>query len=225
MTTATKPTRPDFMTNEKGHNVPIHLVKETDLIVDDAVKLIHNHTVALMSQIARFRSHTDDDLGALLSLLEEEYGVHFRGRKKDAKGNVSFKSYDGLTKVEVRIQDYTEYGPELQVAKTLIDEYIEEVSEDAPDAVKVLLTHAFETDKPGKVRRDALYGMQRLNVEHPLWVKAMQAIKDAIRITNSRAMIVVSSRASTAENFKALPINLPNAYEVVLDDDEEGGDA
>jgi hypothetical protein len=202
-----------YMINAKGHQVPLNLVKPSDRQIDETVREIHGYANDLMNQIARFRSHTYDDLGALMELLADQYGVQMRGMKEGGRGNVSFKSYDRLIKVEISVQDYVEYGPELQIAKKLVDQYIHEVSEGVPDEVKALLNHAFEVDKLGKVNREALYTLRRLDIDHPTWKRAMEAVKDSQRVESTREFVRISTRPNTQVGFKSMQINLANAEE------------
>lgn len=201
---------PTHMTNSKGHAVPIAMVDEKDKLQDQAVREIYTYATALMSQIARFRAHSCDDLNSLMGLLSEQYGYSYRGKK----GNVSFVTFDGLIKVEVKVRDYIAFGPELQIAKGLIDEYIDEVGDKAPDEIKTLLTLAFETDKPGKVNTSALYAMRRWPIQHPKWTSAMTALTDSMRVLESKEHFIVSTRDNARDGWRALPINLANAYEV-----------
>lgn len=204
-------------TDSQGRQVPAAMVKDSDKLIDQTVREIFAFGEDLMARIARFRGHSFDDLGTLNQLLGEKYGRTRGG----TKGNKSFVSYDGKIKVEVRIADEIRFGPELQVAKGLIDEYIEEVSEGVPDAVRALLEHAFEVGNAGIVNRSALYGLRRLEVDHPKWKSAMQAIADSMRVMGSKEHFRISVRDNPQDNFRALPINLSGAYEP----DAEGGAA
>lgn len=196
-------------TDPKGRLVPDRMVKDSDKLVDAQVREILGHAMTLMAEIARFRGHCFDDIASLRGLLAEQYGVTRGG----SKGNTSFMSYDGTIKVEVRIDDQIVFGPELRIAKDLIDEYVEEVSEGVPDAVRALLEHAFEVGQAGRVNRGALYSLRRLNVDHPKWQSAMKAIADSMRVMGSKERFQISVRNDPTENFTALPINLANAYE------------
>lgn len=208
-----KPDEPRHLTNRKGHLVPIDLVKPDELLEHETVMAIHGYAMELMSQIARFRAHTYDDLGVLMELKREKYGIVPRGMKDGGRGNVSFTSYDGKCKVEISVQDYVDYGAELQVAKELVDQYISEVSEGVSDEVHVLLNHAFDVDKKGKVNRQALYTLRSLNIDHPTWAKAMQAIMDSQRVQSTREFLRISDRNERG-GYTSLPIDLANAREV-----------
>ncbi|MGB3408599.1 MAG: DUF3164 family protein [Jannaschia sp.] len=214
MSDLSKIPEPAMWTDPKGRLVPASLVKDSDKLIDAQVREIFAHGLRLMAEIARFRGHCFDDIGSLRELLAEDYGL----KRGGAKGNTSFTSYDGTIKVEVRIADQIAYGPELQVAKGLMDEYIEEVSEGVPDAVRALLEHAFEVGSTGHVNRSALYGLRRLNVQHPKWDMAMKAIADSMRVMGAKETFVISVRRSPEENFAALPINLANACEPEADE-------
>ncbi len=201
------------LTNRKGHMVPIALVKPDELLEHEVVMSIHAFALDLMAQIARFRAHTYDDLTTLMELKREKYGIVPRGMKEGGRGNVSFTSYDGGTKAEISVQDYVDYGAELQIAKELVDQYISEVSEGVSDEVHVLLNHAFDVDKKGKVNRQALYTLRSLNIDHPTWLKAMQAITDSQRVQSTREFIRISERNDRG-GYSSLPIDLANAREV-----------
>lgn len=193
----------------KGRLVPESLVSDSDKLIDQTVREIHRHGEELMARIARFRQHSFDDIGSLRQLLGERYGL----KKGGTKGNVSFTTFDGRIKVEVRIADDVAFGPELQVAKGLLDEYIEEVSEGVPDAVRALLDHAFEVGQAGHVNRGALYGLRRLKIDHPKWRSAMEAIADSMRVMGSKERFQISVRDHAEDPWRALPINLVHAYE------------
>jgi len=201
------------MVNRKGHDVPVNLIDDHELHEHEVVLDIHWFATQLMAQIARFRGHTVDDLGVLMELKREKYGIVPRGLQEGGRGNVSFTTFDGKTKVEISVQDYVEFGAELQVAKELVDQYIAEVSEGVSDEVHVLLNHAFDVDKKGKVNRAALYTLRSLKIDHPVWAKAMQAITDSQRVQSTREFIRISERNERG-GYTSLPIDLANAREV-----------
>lgn len=211
MSEATTPVTDPFAegwVDAKGRKVPDSNVSEMDRLIEETITDIKHHGVELMNRIARYRGHSFDDVNALVALLAEKYNA----KRGGAKGNVSFLSYDGSVKVEIRVQDRVTYGAELQIAKDLLGEYIEEVSDGVPDVVHSLLNHAFDVDQQGKVNREQLYSLRRLEINHPKWAAAMQAIADSMRVVGSVEYFQLSIRDEHGK-FKALPINLANAYE------------
>ncbi|HYH17529.1 MAG TPA: DUF3164 family protein [Azospirillum sp.] len=198
---------PGYMADAKGRLVPEHLVKPTDLLEDQLVRKLVEYADALSAQIARFKVHTFDDVGAHLALLAEQYNEPRGG----AKGNVTFTSYDGRLKVQVAVAEKLTFGPELQVAKNHIDACIAEWSADANDKVRLLVDHAFQTDKEGQVSREAIFALRRVQIDDPRWQAAMAAIADSIRVEGTKTYIRFYRRPSPEARWEAVTIDLASA--------------
>ncbi|MGB0747155.1 MAG: DUF3164 family protein [Magnetospiraceae bacterium] len=196
-----------YMMDAKGRLVPEHLVKRQALLEDQMVKKILEYADALSAQIARFKGHTFDDVAAFMDLLAEEYGA----KKGGAKGNVTFSTYDGCAKVQVAVQDHIAFGPELQVAKELIDACIGEWAAGSRDEIRALVNHAFEVDKPGQVKREALFALRKIEIDDPRWKEAQKAITDSIRITGSKTYVRFYRRATAQDRWRAITIDLAAA--------------
>ena len=165
--------------------------------------------IALSEQIARFKGHTMTDLGEFDALLEQEYKVTKRGNR--GKGNRSYKTHDGLMEVEVRVQDRIEFGPELQIAKQIVDECLNEWSADARAEIRAIITDAFNTDQEGKINRTAIYSLLRLAIEDPRWQEAMRAVRDAMRVVGSKNQIYFRRAGGIGQPRVAITIDLSNA--------------
>lgn len=174
-----------YMLNAKGDLTPLEVVPAREKLEDETVRKIMGFALALSDQITRFKGHTVSDLGEFDALLAQEYNV----RKGGPKGNRSYKTRDGLFEVEVRVQDNVEFGPELQIAKNLVDECLTEWSEDSRPEIRAIVTRAFNTDKEGKINRSEIFMLLRLEIEDPRWQEAMRAIRDAMRVTGSKSYI------------------------------------
>lgn len=188
----------------KGRKVPDNLVSETDKLKDQTIDKVVDYAIELSGQIARFKGHTFDDVYSLIDLLKEEYGAKVGG----AKGNIDLVSFDGCRKLQISVADHISFGPELGVAKGLIDEYIEDVIEGSSDEVRALVTHAFETDKPGHVNREALFSLRRLDIKHPKWQSAMQAITDSMRVIGSKAYVRTYQRDTADAGWEMIQLNI-----------------
>ena len=128
-----------------------------------------------------------------------------------ARANRSYKTHDGLYEIEVRVQDQIEFGPELQVAKGLVDECLNEWAEDARPEIRAIVTKAFNTDKEGRINRSEIYMLLRLEITDARWTRAMQAIRDAMRVTGSKSYIRFWMRESFDAPRVAVTIDLANA--------------
>ncbi len=196
-----------YMSDAKGALVPLALIKPQDLLQDEMVRKVMGYAVALSDQVARFKEHTFDDLSAFEALLAQEYGVKVGG----AKGNKTFMTHDGMMKVQVQVADHIDFGPELQVAKQLVDECLNEWAADARDELRAIVTRAFNTDKAGQINRSEIFMLLRLEIEDERWQRAMAAIRDAMRIVGSKTYVRCYIRDHHDAPWQAVTIDLAKA--------------
>ena len=159
----------EYLPDAKGNLVPVELIKPEHLLEDETVRKIMGFAEALSAQVGRFKAHTFEDLGDLEALLAQEY----QATKGGAKGNKTFMSHDGLMKVLVQVSDHIDFGPQLQIAKELVDECLNEWSAEARPEIRAIVTRAFNTDKAGQINRAEIFMLLRLEIEDERWGRAM----------------------------------------------------
>jgi Protein of unknown function (DUF3164) len=194
----------EFMTDAKGGYIPLGMVKPQHKLEDETVRKIMTFAVDLSGQIARFRGHSMTDLGSLDALLAQEYGAKIGG----AKGNRTYQTIDGLMKVQVQVAELIDFGPELQVAKRLVDECLNEWSAESRPELQAIVTRAFNTDKEGKINRSEIFMLMRHEIEDERWRRAMDAIRDAMRVTGSKEYLRFYRRESATSAWEAVTIDL-----------------
>jgi len=197
----------DYMHDASGRLVPVELVKAEHKLEDQMVRTCIGFADDLSAQIARFRGHTFDDVNSLVDLLAERYSAKRGGRK----GNVTLTSYDGLLKLQVQVQDQLTFGPELQIAKGLVDACITTWAEGSNPQIRALVQHAFQVDQLGRINRAALFALRRLDIDDTSWRAAMTAIGDAIRVIGSKEYVRFYRRASKDAPWRAITIDLAQA--------------
>ena len=196
-----------YMRDSKGALVPVGLVKPQHKLEDETVRKVMGYARSLSDQIARFKGHTFADLNGFQSLLEQEYGARAGG----AKGNVTFQSYDGLQKVQVQIADQIAFGPELQAAKTLVDECLVEWGAESREELRALVNRVFSVEKEGQINRAELFSLLRMEIEDPRWRRAMDAIRDAIRVVGTKQYVRFYERETTEDGWRAVTVDLAKA--------------
>lgn len=197
----------EFMHNAKGGLDPIGNVKDQYKLEDQTVRKCIEFALNLNAQLSRFRGHTAADLSALDALLGEKYNVTIGGKK----GNRTYQTYDGLMKIQVQVSDLITFGPELQIAKQLIDACLTEWSADSRPEIQSIVTRAFNTEKEGQVNRADVFMLLKLEIEDTRWKKAMEAIRDAIRVTGSKEYVRFYKRDSLEADWQAITIDLAKA--------------
>jgi len=187
--------------------VPVSLIKAQDQLQDEVVRRIIGFAVPLSDQVARFKAHTFDDISGFEALLAQEYEARIGG----PRGNKTLMSYDGLYKVTVQVADAIAFGPELQIAKGLVDECLNEWAASARDEIKAIVTRAFNTDKEGQINRAAIFMLLRLDITDPRWLRGMAAIRDAMKIVGSKTYVRCYRRAAFDGPWEAITIDLAKA--------------
>lgn len=190
-----------------GALLPISTVKPQHVLEDELVRQEIGHAIALSEQVSRFLAHTHENIGAYEALIAEAYGAKVGGKK----GNKTLMTYDGLFKMTVQVADHVVFGPELQVAKTLVDECLTDWSASSGDELKAVITRAFNMDREGQVNRAALYSLLRLEISDERWRHAMQAIRDAMRVVGSKLYVRFYRRADSSAGWEPITIDLAKA--------------
>ncbi|EXL08199.1 hypothetical protein BG46_01325 [Brucella anthropi] len=197
----------EYMQDAKGNLVPVEAIKPADRLEDEVVRKIMTFASSLSDQISRFRGHTMTDLGEFDALLQQEY----KATKGGPKGNRTYQTFDGLKKVTIQIADFVDFGPQLQVAKRLLDECLTEWAADSRPEIRAVITRAFNTDKEGKVNRSEIFMLLRLDIDDPRWQDAMRAIREAMRITGSKEYVRFYERNSITDGWRAVTIDMAKA--------------
>ena len=205
---AAAPALDGYRTDAKGRLVPESLIPEHAKLEDETVRTVAAYFLELHRQIHRFIGHCYDDLHAFDDLLAEKYDLKRRG---GAKGNRTYRSFDGTLEVVVQVQDRVTFGPELAVARELVEQCISDWAEGARAEIQALVRHAFEPDKEGQVNRESVFRLRKLEIDDPRWKAAQQAITDAIRVIGSASYIRCYVRANPKAPRLAITIDMNGA--------------
>lgn len=191
----------------EGRWVDWSLVKAKDQLMDEAVRKIIAYAADLSAQVTRFRRHTEQDIASIIAMLEQEYGVSVGG----PGGNFMLRTFDDLMRVELKVGKFMEFGPEIHIAKALIDEYLRELTTDVVPELRMLVMRAFQVDKKGKLDRQRILDLKTHDIRDARWLRAMQAIADSERTVMVREYLHFRVRKSHQEEHRAITINLAKA--------------
>ena len=196
-----------YLRDTKGSLVPLASVKATDLLMDGVVRDVLDDARALSASIKEFKGYVFGEVGALQALIAQNYGATVGGKK----GNITLVSFDGCQKVQVQVADLLEFGPELQAAKLLIDECLTEWAVGSALELRSLVNRVFQVDKQGQINRAELFMLLRVEIADERWVRAMDAIRDSIRVIGSRTYVRFYERTAPDAAWRAVTIDLAAA--------------
>lgn len=193
-----------MIADSRGRLVPREAVKPLDLIRDDLVRQMIVRVEEMRATVQEFRSKLFSEVESFIDLAASEYDVQMGGRK----GNVSLTSYDGRMKVLIAVSERIVFDERIQVAKELIDQCIHEWAEGSRMEIKVLVDHAFQVDAEGKISIGRVLGLTRVAIDDPKWKRAVEAIRDSMKVTDTCNYIRFYKRESVEDKFQLISVDL-----------------
>ncbi len=178
-------------TDPQGRSVPEHLVTDAEKMKDELALRLVSGGEGVRGVLTEFKRAAMDEMYAAKALLFEKYGASIGGQK----GGFGIRAYDGSAEVRISVADRIVFGPELQAAKSLIDECIETWAEGADPNIVVLINDAFQVNKAGRIDTKRVLRLQKLPIRRPdggrdeRWENAMQAITDALIVDDTATYI------------------------------------
>lgn len=192
-----------YMKDRKGRLVPVEQIDEHDIEMDAFVRNQVRKAKELQTVLRQFKQNAFDDCYALMDLLAEKYERKIGGQK----GNVTFSTFDGSMQMRIAVQDSLTFGPELQIAKQIIDECLYDWAKDANQNLRTLITDAFEVDKEGELNTGRILSLRRIEINDERWKQAMDAISESLRIAVSKTYINFREKDSNGK-YNNIPLDL-----------------
>jgi hypothetical protein len=196
-----------YRRNAHGALIPTRSIKPEHLLEDELALKLTARARALSRLLALFKAEAFAEVDAYLDLLSQQYGAKAGG----VRGNLTLSAFDGSVKVQVAIGDRIELGPELQVAKTLIDGCIRGWSAGAGDNLRTVVMDAFQVDKEGRIDTQRILALRRLDIADAQWKQAMEAISNSVRVTRSKRYVRFYERRGQDTAVAQVPMDLANA--------------
>ena len=167
-------------------------------------KGVLERAIALNKALAEFKLAGFGDIAAFVDLSSNEYGVNVGGKK----GNVTLHTFDGRFKIQRAMQDRIAFDERLQAAKALIDQCLSDWTEGASPEIRAIVNRAFQTEKEGEVNTGAVLALRRLDITDERWLRAMDAIGEAIQVVGSRSYIRVYERVGDSDQYRAISLDI-----------------
>ncbi len=206
-----------YRRNAKGNLIAEANVTATDREMDQVVRKIHDFGAALSAQMWRFRLHTLEDIATFLERVRERYNARLGGRK----GNVQITSFDGRLRVVLAQAEHVAVGPEIDSARALVEECLDEWTKRSNVNLQALVREAFRPDAEGNLSVAQLLRLRRVAIDDPRWREAQRAIADALRPTSRSEYVRLYARPNPAEKWLQVPLHLAT----VRQPPDAGGDA
>lgn len=200
----------------QGRTVPDHLVTDAERMKDELAERLTAAAENLQKAELEFKKLAFAEMYAAKDLLSEKYGAKVGGRR----GGFGFRRYDGSAEVRIEVSDRIVFGSELNDAKSLIDECLEDWAEGANANLRLLVEDAFQVNKAGRIDTNRVLGLRKFRMidektglPDERWARAMGAIDDAVIFDQTATYIRFyrreargGERKQVVLDFSALPI-------------------
>ena len=174
-----------YRKDARGALVPVASIKTIDLMRDDLVRRVFKDVLPVREELVRLKQLALQEIGNFVELSANEYGVQLGGKK----GNLTLTSFDGEFRLMVAMSDTLAFDERLQAAKKLIDECLEEWTQNSNPNLKTVVQAAFDVNKQGHINTGRVLGLRRLNIQHEKWSEAMNILSDSIQVLASKEYV------------------------------------
>ncbi len=179
----------------KGVDIPARHVRKVDRARDYVAESIVKRAMELRRDLEEFKADAINRVREFERFSAEESGVTM-----SPKGNVTVTTFDHSMKVEINVQNYIDFDERLQHAKSIIDDLLNEWTEEARTEVQEIVRAAFNTDKKGQVNKKEILGLRKLKFGDPRWRKAISLIDKSITIHERKSYVRFYVRDPRDEN-------------------------
>lgn len=193
-----------YKKDAQGRLIPEDQIKPIDKLRDELVLSLATKAKALQKQMRDFKQMAYSEIQEFVELSANEYGTKLGGKK----GNVTLLSFDGSNKIQHAVQESLAFDERLQVARSLIDECLQEWVKDARPELAVIVNDAFRVDTKGEIRTARVLSLRRYEIEDVRWQRAMDAIGDACQVVGSKIYLRFYERVGESEHYCPVTLDI-----------------
>ena len=192
MTTEVAEKQERIFTNSRGFKVPESEMQPQDVLKHDLIMENINKAIEYSAQIDAFKRKVFKDIHDFIALLADHYNTD----TDIGKGNMNFTSYCQRYQIKIGVSDVIQFGVEIDIAKKIIGEVIQDELGETSDFLKEIVNDAFQTDKQGHYNKTRIMALRkyRRSCDHPKWGDAMRALDDGIIAGSTKTYITFHQR-------------------------------
>ena len=191
-----------YRQDARGNLVSVDNIKPIDLARDDFIREACANVLPLREQMKELKAQQMADANAFVDLSVEQYGA-----KRSVKGNITLTSFDGKLRIAIAQADVLHFDERLQAAKALIDECLNEWTQDSRAELKTFVLQAFDVSQEGKINVRKVLDLRKLDIADEKWQRAMKAIADSLHTQATREYIRYYQRNEETGEYEHLALD------------------
>lgn len=198
-----KKTKDGLWIDSAGNEIPAKYVPKHEKRRDAVVEKIFKKAQKLEAAMKKQKAEITEEIKKYIATITSENKI-----KKDWKGNLSLTGFSGTIQVELDIKDVVQYDERLNMAKGLIDEYLQrKCAANGNDELKTIVHQTFNIDKKGVVNQYMLKRLCKINIKDKTWQQAIKLIKESEQVTNTKEYTVFRYRETSRDKWQTINLN------------------
>lgn len=167
----------DLIRRPDGSYIDIREVEPRQALAHELVTSLFPQAESVHDRLVELKKLALDEMYGYREMMLDDYGVSVGGKE----GNLTLRSLCGRQMVRLSVCKQVNFGPELEAAKALIDEFMEqEMAKGGSEALHDIVRKVFKVNKEKRVDSSGILGLREHPIKDPIWLRAMDAIEDAI---------------------------------------------
>jgi hypothetical protein len=191
--------------DESGQHIPFDRIKQNERLNERQIAGLAKAALKLHKSLSAFKEEAFEIAQKLYDAFVESNGGKAPGK---GKGNITLYNFDRSLKVEVSVHEQIVFDEGfIQLAKTKIDEILEDGLSGAKDFVKPLVMDAFSRSG-GQLDTKRVLALRKYEdrIRDPRYAEAMKHINNAIRRPSSRQYFRVWAKDAKGD-YKDIQLN------------------
>jgi hypothetical protein len=174
----------------RGNEIPSDYIHKTERDKHSASIRLHKKAVDIHKRMADFKKELIETCDALYAKTLEENRITVR---ENSKGGYSISTVDKALRIEVTIADSIHFNDKIDLAQAKIREYLSKKTKDIDGDISMLINEAFKA-KRGRLDKNRILSLLKLNITDLLWKEAMALITQSIEVNNTKRYFRILER-------------------------------
>lgn len=166
-----------FIDRPDGSQIAYDRLPPAKQIEHDLVTKLCAEAEIRSADLGEFKRRAMSEMIAARVMMMEDHGV----KKGGKDGNLTLRSVCGRFMVKMSVSKHITFGPELEAAKALIFEFLEdELAKGGSEVIHEIVTDVFKLNGKGRIDTGGILGLRDHKFTDARWKRAMEAIETAI---------------------------------------------
>lgn len=206
--------KPNFQNKEKawrdeqGIKIPANRLSKAEKLAEKTAERLYKQAEAINKSLAGFKEAIDAASLEVMTVVYAENDADVNG----SKGNFTWYNFDRSLKVEVSVQQRTDFDETLiQLCQDKLKEFLDTNIQASDDFIKQFVTDAFAKSKGGLDAKKVMSLLRyRSKVKNPLFQQALDLLEKSVRHPDSKRYYRLFVRGNDGEynvinlNFSAI---------------------